>query len=174
MIGGSYSKRRKHKIREQFIPFKINKCSIQPLKRRSGTLVRPGIFLVQQGQLNETHVVDASIEGFSFGEMKIVIVLLMAIPNHVEVTTDHPRNISGRDNGPELIKKSRAKIRGGRGINIGNKNKEVGKGGGEVDRDGVGVERVLRQLKKESDQAVSMPPEEPRAGGEERAIKTVR
>jgi hypothetical protein len=80
--------------------------------------------------------------------LEVVIVLLMGIPNHVEITTQHPRNISRRENGFEILKKIRTKIRGSRSLDVGNENREIGEGGGEVDRNRVRGGQSVQTVKE--------------------------
>jgi hypothetical protein len=56
----------------------------------------------------------------------------MNIANHVKITTKHPRGVSRGSNGLKLIQEKRSELRDGESINIGEKEREVSNGGGEV------------------------------------------
>jgi hypothetical protein len=56
----------------------------------------------------------------------------MSIANHVKITTKHPRGVSRGSNGLKLIQEKRSELKDGGSVNIGEKEREVSNGGGEV------------------------------------------
>jgi len=72
----------------------------------------------------------------------------MAITNHIEITTQHPRGIRRGNNGPELLKEIGSELRGGRSINVGEEDRKVSDGGGEVDKKGVWCSRGAQRTEK--------------------------
>jgi len=72
----------------------------------------------------------------------------MAITNHIEITTQHPRGIRRGNNGPELLKEIGSELRGGRSINVGDEDRKVSDGGGEVDKKGVRCSRGAQRTEK--------------------------
>lgn len=61
----------------------------------------------------------------------------MSIPNHIEVSTDHPRSVVGRRDGAEFVKELGPELRNRRSINIGDVKGEVGDSRGKVNRQGM-------------------------------------
>jgi hypothetical protein len=64
--------------------------------------------------------------------MEIVVVFLMGISNHVEISKKHPRGGSDRGDGSKLIKERWPKFRCRRSINVSDNHRKVRGGGSEV------------------------------------------
>jgi hypothetical protein len=103
VVGGGSSKRGENSTRKHLIPGEVNKHSVKPLESWGGTLVGPSEAPIEERQLKETHFVDAIIERLGLIYPKVRIILLVSVPNHIEISTEHPRSIGGRRNRFEFI-----------------------------------------------------------------------
>jgi len=90
------SERRKGSVRKDSVPGKIDEGTVKSFKGGGVTVVCPSVSPVQEWQFDQTHGVEAIIEGFSFGVMKILVVLFMGVANHIEIAKKHPGGIGVR------------------------------------------------------------------------------
>jgi hypothetical protein len=118
MIGGGAGQRGEVGIRQDSIPSQANEGTIEPFKSGDVTFVGPGKVPIKEGQFNQAKVMNHIIKSFSFGAMKVGIIFLGGISNHVKIAADQPRRVSRRSKVLELSKKRRAQVWGGRSINI--------------------------------------------------------
>jgi len=59
---------------------------------------------------------DHVIEGFSFRNMEVRVVLLRSVSDHVKITTNQPRSVGWWGKVIELSKEGGAQVRGGGGV----------------------------------------------------------
>lgn len=141
MIRSATSEGGKNRRRQGCVPSKVDEGTVQSLQSGILSFVRPRELPIKKRQLKETKIINTFIEGISFCNSEVIVVLFTSIPNHVKVSKNEPGAASRNRNVPEFIEEFRSELRSRWGIHIGDMKGEVGGGGGEADGESVGGRR---------------------------------
>jgi hypothetical protein len=122
-------------------------------------MIGPCVLPIYKRELNETQILNCIIEGLRFRAAKVIIILLMRIADHVEVSTNKPRGVICRSYQLEFIKESRAEVRQGGSIDVSDTKRKVGGLFRQVDSEcgpgGGGVGAVEKSIIPRSEQTPS-------------------
>jgi hypothetical protein len=75
---------------------------------------------VEQGELNQTHPVDAFVEGVRFRLMEVRIIFFVSVAYHVKISKKDPGGVGRGSEGLELEEEGWTVLRGGRGVDVSN------------------------------------------------------
>jgi hypothetical protein len=76
--------------------------------------IGPSVLSVEQGELNQTHPVDA------FRLMEVRIIFFVSVAYHVKISKKDPGGVGRGSEGLELEEEGWTVLRGGRGVDVSN------------------------------------------------------
>lgn len=98
MIGRTASQGRESGIWQGTVPIQVDERSVKTFQSRGGSFVGPCELPVNQRQFDQTHAIDAVVEGLGLRGVEISVIFLMRKSNHIKVSKENPGGFRGNRN----------------------------------------------------------------------------